>query len=207
MKVPTKRAAVVPQPITLSKLLLVEGETPLHFFDALVQDLGLDEQIEIRSFGGVADLGVFLKTLASTAEFRAVVKSLGIVRDAEDDPIAAKQSVDAAVTSAQKAGLLENVAVAVAIVPDGRTAGMIETLCLRSVDSDPIYACAEGFFACLEANKVEIPKGRIRAKHFAQVYLAGKDCPGLPVGIAAHRKAWPLAHAAFDELRSFVRDL
>jgi len=64
----SKRAA----PISLDKLLLVEGETPRHFFTALLKHLNIHEQIEIRSFGGVTELPGFLNALRRTPGFPGV---------------------------------------------------------------------------------------------------------------------------------------
>lgn len=61
MIVPRERAARLAVPVELSKLLLVEGETPSHFFEAMARDLGIADEIEIRSYGGVAQLGPFLR--------------------------------------------------------------------------------------------------------------------------------------------------
>jgi hypothetical protein len=204
MIIPRERDAVPPQPIGLDKVLLVEGETPRHFFEALASVLGLSQQIEIRSYGGVSDLGTYLKTIASTTEFRTKVKSLGIARDAESDPTAARESVEYAV---QSAGISKHVAVRTAILPDNQTPGMIETLCLRSVDADPVLECANGFFTCLKEKSVALPEGIICAKHLARVYLAGKDCPEMPVGIAASKNLWPFSHTAFDSLKAFLQSL
>ena len=83
-------------------MLLVEGNTPAHFFEAMLRFLGIDKTIEVWNFGGNQQLPTFLKTLASTAEFKRIVTSLGIVRDAEENAIAAKDYVTSAM---DKAGL------------------------------------------------------------------------------------------------------
>lgn len=102
-------------PISHEKMLLVEGETPSHLFEALATELGLRDSIEIRSCGGVTDLGRYLKTLVVTSGFKENVKSLGIARDAESDPAKAKQSVQTAI---ENANFGNNVSVAIAILPD-----------------------------------------------------------------------------------------
>jgi len=57
-------------PVTHSKLLLVEGDTPMHFLEKLLQDLGLSPQIEIRNFRGVKDFRKAVIDLAATDEFQ-----------------------------------------------------------------------------------------------------------------------------------------
>lgn len=204
MLVPNPRALVPPQAVILSKLLLAEGNTPAHFFDALLKSMGLDSHIEIRNYGGVKELGPFVRALASTTEFQEKVVSLGITRDAEDDPKAAMQSVEAAVKSAT---IASRVAVKIAILPDGTNAGMIETLCMRSVSSSPVLECIDQFMACVERKGIVLPVGHSRAKHAVQLYLAAQSEPQMMPGIAAHRGAWPFSDPAFDAIKSFLQGL
>jgi len=143
-----------PVPVSLSKVLLVEGSTPLHFFEALLSELGLHDLVEIRDFGGVRDLRPAVRALASSSEFRRLVKSLGVVRDAETDAKAARQSAEDALAAA---GLPEGVETSVFIPPDNKQPGMIETLCVESVRRDPAFACVEEFFKCLGTQGVDLP--------------------------------------------------
>ena len=173
-------------------------------FEALLRHLGVAEQIEIWNYGGITQLKNFLKTLASTSEFKTTVKSLGIARDAEENPVAAQQSVRSAV---EASALPAGVSVNVAILPDNAAPGMIETLCLRSVDSEPVYECANGFFASLTEKGVLLPDTIKHCKRVVRVYLAGKDWPEAPVGIAAHKDVWHFSHSAFDALKAFLLSL
>lgn len=70
-----------PESVKLSKLLLVEGETPCHFFEALASYLGINKTIEIRSFGGISNFEGVLAALVKGHGFSTTVKSLGIIRD------------------------------------------------------------------------------------------------------------------------------
>ena len=128
------RMAPPPVPIALSKLLLVEGDTPMHFFEALLKHLGLDATVEVRNFRGLGDFRSYLIRLAATTEFRHVV-SLGVIRDAEDKPaVDARQSVTDAFTAAGLTGTpTPLVKTAAFILPDGVNPGMIETLCMEAV--------------------------------------------------------------------------
>jgi hypothetical protein len=181
----------------------VEGDTPAHFFEALLKELRLESQIEVRNFGGNSQLGTFLKALALDAGFRQVT-SLGIVRDAEDDPTAAQQSVQSAI---QAARLPSGVGVQWAILPDGKSPGQIETLCMRSVRDDPVYECTVRFFESLKNKHIQVARGGRCCKHFARVFMAGKDCPELFVGQGAYKKVWPFCHPAFNELKDFLSGL
>ncbi len=204
MIAPRPRAAVPPQPVALEKLLLVEGETPAHFFEAALKEIGLASEVEIRSYGGISQLAGYLGVLGSTAEFKAKVRSVGVVRDAEDDPAAARRAVEAAVRGA---GLAPAVKVAIAILPDDNTAGMIETLCVRTVDSTPLFECVSQFLTCAEDKGAVLPQGPIRAKHQVQAYLATLPNPQMMPGLAAYKGAWPFSHAAFAAVRAFLLGL
>ena len=194
---PKERAARLPEPIKLPKLLLAEGETPTHFFEALLIEMGLSDTIEIHNYGGNSELAKTLRALAATAEFRRV-ESILVTRDAEDDPNAASKSVDSAIKSIS---LGQSVKIQVAILPSELLPGMIETLCLSSVEGQPHFGCITDFFTSVEGKGVAIPSGPVRAKHVAQVYLATTEWPQKMPGTAAYKKVWPFDHPAFEPLR------
>jgi hypothetical protein len=73
MIAPKPRGSIAPQAVQHEKVLLVEGETPSHFFEAIARYLGIDKEIEIRSFGGNSNLADQLELLASTEAFKALV--------------------------------------------------------------------------------------------------------------------------------------
>ena len=204
MLVPNERAASPPQPIAREKLLLVEGCTPAHFFEGLALHLDLSATIEIRDFGGVNQLRLFLRTIAATADFRQKVKSLGIIRDAEENPAGAMQSINDAVRDAR---LSSSVSVHVAVLPDNSTAGMVETLFLRSVANDPLMTCVSTFFECARANGASLPAEPKMDKNRSQVFLATKLEAQQPPGQAARRGSWPFDHQAFDGVKDFLRNL
>jgi hypothetical protein len=202
MLVPKPRPERIDPPITLSRVLLTEGDTPQHFFEALAKDLGIAQQIEIRNFGGLRELGKYLKTFVTLASFKTKVASLGIVRDAEDDPATAKQSVE---TLVRQANVPQNVRVSIAILPDDLSAGMIETLCLRSVDTSPVFECIDGMVTCLDTKQMPLPA--VRDKHILDFYLAATNKPQTFPGIAASQGAWPFTHTCFDSLKQFLQQL
>jgi len=204
MIMPKPREAVAAKTVSLAKVLLVEGDTPQHFFEAFAKHLGLHEQIEIWDYRGITQLATFFKTLASTAEFKTNVRSVGIVRDAEDDAVAAMQSVQSAIVGAQ---LTEGVSVKVKILPDDARPGMIETMCLASVASQPVFGCINHFVDCLDKNNHDLQMGIRRAKHVAQIYLATTRHVQLFPGTAASRGVWPFTNPVFDDVRTFLQGL
>ena len=66
-----------PDTVSLSKLLLAEGETPANLFEALAVHLGIDKTIEIRSFGSKDNLQNVLAALVKSHGFGTVVQTQG----------------------------------------------------------------------------------------------------------------------------------
>jgi hypothetical protein len=202
-----------PIPITLSKVLLVEGDTPMHFFEALLRHLGLNTVIEIRNFRGVSDLRDYLSALVSAPDFQSLVTSVGVVRDAEDKlAVDARQSVTDAFAAAGLTGAsTQPVKTAVYILPDDANPGMIETLCMEAVRQEPAladaFACVEEFFHCLDARRIALPGPPIRAKNHAQAYLATRPEAQMFPGLAAYRDYWPWNSPAFNPLKQFLTNL
>jgi len=193
-----------PVPVSLSKVLLVEGSTPVHFFEALLCQLGLNDSVEIRDFGGVRQMRAFVRAFASSSEFRRLVKSMGVVRDAETNAGGARQSVDDALKAA---ALPEAVQTSVFILPDNERPGMIETLCIESVRQTPVFSCVEQFFQCVETQGVDLPGAPHDAKNRAQAFLATRSEVQLYPGIAAYRGYWPWDSAVFANLKEFLEAL
>jgi hypothetical protein len=198
------KTAPPPVAVSLSKVLLVEGDTCLHFFEALLSELGLEDEVEVRHFGGVQQLRAFVRAFASTSAFRDVVTSLGVVRDAETDAKGARQSVEDALTVA---GLPEGVQTSVFILPDNKRRGMIETLCVDSIRQDPVFSCVEEFFQCAEGQGAGLPHAPRVAKNHAQAFLATREEVQLYPGIAAYRGYWPWKSPVFDDLKTFLKAL
>jgi len=168
--------------IKYSSLLIVEGREDELFFGALANKLGLQNL-------QVLPLGSRLKALAAGPGFAAVT-SLGLVRDANGDPIAAFQSVRDALVDAKlpapkrpmvSAG--RSPRVAVMILPGEDEPGMLEDLCLRAVGQEPSMLCVEQFFQCLQQQRLPLPHHISKAK--VHTYLASKQETGKRLGEAA----------------------
>ena len=92
------------------------------------------------------------------------VSSLGIVRDADEDPIAAFQSVCTAIknadTEVKHIKLIppkkplefsnSNPKIAIMIIPNINSPGRLEDICLKAVEDDPAISCVDDFFNCLQ---------------------------------------------------------
>ncbi|MDY6863685.1 MAG: DUF3226 domain-containing protein [Thermodesulfobacteriota bacterium] len=86
--------------INKNKQLLVDGNDASWFFSALLQKLSIAE-IQIQNYGGNDELRGFLKQFCKAPGFAERVKSSGIIRDAENNPKGAFQSVHNALRTAK----------------------------------------------------------------------------------------------------------
>ena len=191
-------------------LLIVEGRDEEVFFEALVRNLGLDG-VQAMPIGGKTKLRENLAALVRSPRF-AEVASLGIVRDADDRPESAFQSVHDAL---QATGLPAPTGpmvpagasprVMVVILPAHNVAGMLEDLCLDAVSQDPAMQCVDQYFECLAQQDIpsphNIPKARV------QVFLASRAEAGKRLGEAAQAGYWPWDTEAFDSVKSFIEQI
>jgi len=134
---------------------------------------------------------------------------LGIIRDADNDPAGAFQSVCDSLSRnglpapdrIGRPSLGSPPIVRVMVLPDGQKPGMLETLCMESVRDDKIMPCIDRFFECA-GDLGHLPSQMDKAK--VQVYLASRREQGLRIGESAHSGYWPFQDGAFDDLRRFL---
>ena len=190
--------------------LLVEGNDPRNFFEAFIKHLSL-ANIQIQNFGGVSELGGFLRALVNAPGFQTV-QSLGIVRDAETSAGGAFQSVRSALRNAalpvpnSPAERTDtSPAVTVLILPGDNRQGMLETLLCESFADDPVEECIDDFFKCVES----LPDVSIERadKARARAYLTTKPNPHFSVGVAAKNDYWDLNHSVFSTVRNFLQTI
>jgi len=207
------------------KQLIVEGRDVEEFLKALLREMGLAEEIQIRSFGGISQLSNSLQEFqdiiqairqapGSEGLLTQEITSLGIVRDAErhNEPEDAFKSVCSALngiglTAPGQIGTFEgsNPRVGVLILPDAEKRGMLETLCLRSVADHPAMQCVNEYFDCVKEQLGKLPKNMDKAR--VQAFLASTPEYVPHLGLAAHRGYWPWDSSAFDHVKQFLREL
>lgn len=197
-----------PIEINCPKQLLVEGNTPKFFFSKILADLGLANDCQIQNFGGVKDLSSFLKAFAKLPGFADEVESVGIVRDAEESFSAAFQSV---CLSIEKAGLSPPETLAsmpranVFILPDNRSSGVLEDLCIQALQEDPANECVDRFLGCLDERvDTSLWNNAKRSKARMHAFLASRSRPELRLGEAAQAGVMPLESGVFNPLREFI---
>ena len=137
------------QRIREPRLLLVEGRDEVNLFHALIRDSFEDDPgIQVIDAGGKDKFSRNLKAIQTAATAAPDLRSIGVVRDADDDAGAAFDSVCDGIRSVNyeppvtHGGFSNGApAVGVFIVPDGVEPGAIETLCRQSRLGSATAAC------------------------------------------------------------------
>jgi hypothetical protein len=168
--------------------------------------------IQVQDFGGTSELRRFLRAFQSASNYDQVT-SLGIVRDAENDPEGAFRSVCDAL---QYAGLAVPAnpilptgikpRTSVLILPGGTRVGNLESLCLQAVAADPAMACVDAFLQCVE-NLSGPWAGMMREKARLRALLASRRRPHLLLGYALDEGYLPWESPAFDPIKQYLTDL
>lgn len=199
-----------PRQITSPKQLVVEGKDAVGFFEAFLQRHGFHE-FQIQDFGGVNELGSFLKALQVASDFDSQNATLAVIRDSESDHIAAFQSACSALVNAglpvpRTPEVIEAgpPRVGVFLLPDPQSSGMLETLCNRAAAGDPLWPCVDQFLDCVRRTG-SCPSNLDKARFHA--FLATRPRPGLPIALAAKAGYISLQSNEFQRLRSFLASL
>ncbi len=195
-------------------VLLVEGEGDRRFFQAFVRYHGL-RGLQVIPVGGRRRFGSALKAVMASPGFDRV-RAVGVVRDADRCPRGAFQSVcsafrDAGLKPPRRPSAVSSgkPPTAVLILPDERTPGTLEDLCLRAVNGDAVTPCVEDYFLCVKrvlGGRLPRRVKKALSKAKVQVFLAAKQ-PELRLGEAAEAGCWPFASPAFQKVAEFLRQL
>ncbi len=191
--------------------VLVEGLHVQQFVTALTKVMGRPDTFEAFDFGGINELGGYVRTFVKTPGFGRL-DGLVIVRDNEDAPAKAQSKVRAALQAAglaapERPGKVagKRPRVGYELLPGPGREGCLETLCLDAAKGDSDMACVEDFMECL--NKVKKGRKGNRDKARAQAFLATRDRPGLPMGQAALAGLWPLNSQAFLRMKNLLNSV
>lgn len=200
-----------PTAITKPYILLVEGKDDEFFFKALMKNLNLNN-IQIFNYDGTPKFRDFLSGFIKTTGF-ADVSSLGITRDADTDYNDSFQSIHDALRaehlptpehSLEPIDDGNGLKVTIMILPGNNMLGMLEDLCLKSVESDPAMPCVVQYFHCLK-QKGSMPTNVSKAK--VQAFLASRPKAGLLLGQAADKGYWPWENATFEDVKNFLQQI
>lgn len=200
------------QEITKPKLLIGEGKEEVYFFNALLKHLGIDD-VQVENYEGKKKLVSYVKAIPVRPNFH-VLQSVAVVRDADDNPERAFQSVSDALKiggmnppSGHSQFSVGCPKVGVFIMPDGQRTGMLEDLCMHSVEGDPATPCVEEYLTCiLRVRQIQILPA-LKSKAWVHAWLASKEQPDKRLGEAAAAGYWPWDDKVFSKLTEFLRSL
>ena len=196
------------------KLITVEGQDEVYFFDALLRYLEILD-VEIREFGGKTK---FIKKIKAINTLQNIenLKKLAIIRDADTDDINLTfESItdilkvtkidDNTLIPPEKIGQFSHglPKIGIYVMPDNKNNGMLEDLCLKTVNDTEAMKCVEIFYKCAEELKGS-PK--IPAKSKAQVFLAAMPKIVNSVGLGAQKKYWNFDSKELEELKTFLNN-
>lgn len=199
-----------PLDVIKPRLLIGEGVEEVHFFNAWLAHLNIDD-MQVEQYGGKNGLSSYLKTLRVRPGFSALV-GLGITRDADHAADRAFQSVCSMLNHAGlnvpgvpgvPAGT--NPRVSVLILPDGQNDGMLEDLCLSAIRTDPDFHCIDDFFACVQRTAGRHPGNMAKARMHA--WLSSLAEPALRLGEAARRGFFTWDNPVFLPVKTFLSNL
>ncbi len=212
------------QPIGRPGLIFCEGIDDERFLVELLTFLGIDS-LWVERADGESQFRGLVRTLRGRGNFEQL-RTLAIVRDADTDAARKFESVTdllqtaaypipsapaqlilgtfprATTGAAETAGT-----VGVFIMPDGRSPGALEDLCLQAIAEDPAGPCVQEFLACVHARSgvacpdQHVPKAKLNA------WLASRSNPTLRLGQAIASKDIPPGSEAFRPIRQFLQDL
>lgn len=201
--------------IRKTKLLIVEGNHERDFFDAWFFHLGITE-IQVLPIGGKTQLAGNLKALVKQANFSSVV-SLVIVRDADDNPVGAFQSVGSALKgvrlpvppAVEQFITRDALKIASVITPCNGRNGALEELLLETSAADPLTSTAanyiDGAVASLNENHARpAPPVYKQCKAKIHAFLATFEDPDKDPGKAALAGIWDFDHPALGPIRTIL---
>ena len=195
--------------IQQKKILAVEGDDEINFFEALFRYLGITN-VEIYQVGGKDQFKNKLPALVRTTGFLVNVEIFAVIRDANGDAKAAFNSIK---DMLKKQNLnppdrvnkfSESVLkIGVFIMPGRSEEGMLEDLCLSTVKDNPIMQCVDDYINCI--NKLgEYPKNLAKTK--TQSFLAAMPKIAKSVGLGAQMGYWNFDSEVLVELKLFIEN-
>jgi len=198
----------LPKSVESDKLLAVEGIDEINFFEAYLNFLGI-KGVDILDVAGKDNFKIKLPVLFKMPGFNNV-RIFAVIRDADDNAESAFKSIQNILIKSDlkppdKLNNFSNgsLKVGIFIMPGNSDKGMLEDLCLQSVQDHPAMECVDIFYECF--NRLE-EKPRIAAKAKAQAFLAAMPETVYSVGMGAKKKYWDFEAAVLNDLKIFLRN-
>jgi len=198
--------------VASSRLVLVEGKDEVNLFSTMIKRW---------SIGGLQVLDVVGKTnfrprldatLANARAQNVRLSAIGIVRDADDNPTGAFESIANTLQTfelpvPQPSGLFATgfPSIGVFILPDGHSPGSVEEVCWEAVSNTAAGHCCMSFLDCLRVSMALLSPNV--GKTLVHAYLAAQEDPSTTVGVGALKGYWGFDHSAFRGIREFLERL
>ncbi len=194
------------------RILFVEGNDDSNLIRKMLAELSF-ESIQVIPVGGKYEFSAYIQAVLGRASTDGIVlRSIAVLRDADDYPDRAMQSLSDALKSlglqppkAHNDFSASSPSVGIFIMPDGESPGSVEHLCWRSVKDTPAAQCVDTYMECLKESQAL--QSKQRAKTQVHAYLAAQEEPSTTVGVGARKGYWPLDHRAFAPLKEFLSEL
>ncbi len=204
--------------IQLPKLIIVEGNHERDFFSAWLRHLKLTD-IQILPIGGKTKLSGNLKLLVKQARF-SQVETILIVRDADDNPGGAFQSVCSALSGVnlpipelpEQYMTQNNLKIVVIIMPCNGRNGALEEILFETAETDPLFPAAIEFINNA-TNTLNPPSTRPAppvhkmGKAKIHAFLATFEEPDKDPGKAALDGVWNFDHPALNPIRGILVEM
>lgn len=135
-------------------LLLVEGKDEVNLFEELVKHCLDDgrQRVQVLEVGGKYQFRKRFAAIMRSAQARPTLRSIGVVRDADDNARSSFESVHDSIRSVgceppARHGEFSSAtpSIGVFVVPDGSGEGAIETICKQSVAGTDAAKCVDEY--------------------------------------------------------------
>lgn len=204
-----------PLEIVHPKVLLVEGKDEMNFFEKFLQFLNISDVQPFKT-GGKENLKNKFPAILKNQSFKQNAKTIAIIQDSDQlDPSATFQSIchtlkENNLTPPSSLGKFSESTpykIGVFIIPNNQKQGMLESLCLESVQSDPRMDCVKKYFDCLNSKleNEDLPKNQFKAS--VRAFLSGFPEDISSLGLASQKNIWDFSHSAFSPLASFLKNI
>ena len=198
--------------ILKNKLLIVEGKDEINFFETLLDKKKIQD-IQVIESEGKDSFKKFLPELKKLSNFNTVI-SLAVIQDADNDPKARFDSICSTLKNCDlnpphkiaSFNTAFHPKIGVFIIPDGKSKGMLESLCLSIVKSEEknTMECIYEFMDCIKSINKE-PKNTEKAR--LQAFLSAMPEDTRSIGIAAQKGYWDFESDKLKPLLDFLKQI
>ena len=195
----------------------MEGKDEVAFFTVLLNRKNI-QGITVLESGGAQQFSRQIKAIKNIPNFDNV-DSLAVIHDADDNSQRRFQSISSMLTNngfkvPKKIGSFTSSAcrpkVGIFIIPDNINSGMLESLCLSTVQSKELIKCIDSFIECAQQasqkdNVYKQPKNLEKARCRAFLSTMEEDTPSL--GVAGRKDYWNWDSGKLVPLLDFLKSL